>query len=170
MPYLYSILLILTAFFLETGFLGSLKIYNLVPDLILITVIFFAFNRKISEALSYAIIFGFIRDLIFGFAFGFHLVFFVLLVFGISYFSSGRRAVSIGRVLVAAFLASCINSAFLGLNLYLSGALINEKAILLLTGQIALNIIFVSILFPLYERFFSFLNRVEESSKQRIKI
>ena len=170
MAYIYSLTILFLAFFLQTSFLGNMRILYLIPNLVLILLIIFSFSRSVKEVTTFAFIFGLLMDLLFGFFFGFHLLFFLFLVLFTNIFSKEGKSASLIRVLGVTFMASIVYSIFLGINLYISEVSLNFGNVALLLGQVFINLLFCFILFSMLVNYFHFLKTNENHAKQRVRL
>lgn len=168
MSYIYSLLLFFIVFLLQISFFGNLKFVGVIPNLILILIIFFSFYRGIKNTLIYVMVFGFLVDIVFGTFFGFHLIFLFMIAWIISRLSKEGRSISLSQILISIAVGSFGYSIFLGINLYFGEVALNLRIITILLGQIAINVLFGFFLFIPLDRYFNFLERIDSKSKQRV--
>jgi len=70
---------------LQVGFFGGLRLFGVVPNLLLIALTYWALNRQASEALTAALIGGLVLDFASGSDFGLRLAFYSFYALGVMY-------------------------------------------------------------------------------------
>src|SRR3972149_7271976 len=168
MSYFYSFLVFFTAFFLQTGLFGNLRPFGFVPNFILVTVFFFGLKREIKDVLPFVFILGFFLDLLFGKFFGFHMILLAAGVWLANFISKDAKVFSLSRIIFLTAFLSLAYSIFLGLDLYLSAAGFNAASFMYLAFQIGVNLFAAFLLYGFSDKFFDFLEKTDNFSKQKV--
>ena len=90
MATLLNIFIFIIGLYLQTDFLSRFNILGLEPNLLLVIVIAFALYGKAYEAYAYAFAAGLVMDTLFGGPYGYHITFFMAIVFAASLISKGE--------------------------------------------------------------------------------
>ncbi|PIZ00449.1 rod shape-determining protein MreD [bacterium (Candidatus Howlettbacteria) CG_4_10_14_0_8_um_filter_40_9] len=170
MSFIYSFILLIIAFFIQVSVLGNIRLFGIVPDIMLVLVIYFSFFRNIKDTIFYALFFGFLFDLFFGSFFGFYTVLFFIASWVSSAFSKDMKSVSLPRILAVIGLLTFIQSVFIGVSMYFSEISLTSIVLLYLFLQIGVNIGLGALIFSPIRRFFEILNKQDSFSKQKFKI
>lgn len=170
MSYFITSLVFISAFFLQVGLFGNLRPFGFVPNFVLVAIIFFGFKREIKDVLPFVFIFGFFLDLLSGFLFGFHMILLLTAAWLANFSSKDGKVYSLSRVIFLTAVLSLAYSIFLGLDLYLGAVRFTAFTFIYLILQIGINLFVAFFLYEFSDKLFDCLERMDNFSKQRVKI
>lgn len=170
MSYIYSVIFFISAFFIQVSLLGNMRVFGVIPDILLISIVMFSYFKEPRYVFPLIILMGFLMDIYFSSWFGAHIIFFSILMWLSHILSAEGRVVSLTRILVLVSTGSLLQSLYsIGL-LRFSDVELNLIVILNIFSQIGINCLFTFITFNYFTKFFDFLGRTESISKQKIKV
>lgn len=170
MSILYAFLTLLLAFFLETSFLGAFRIFDVVPNLILILLVIFAMFDNRVRVYAFAVFFGFILDLTVGMTFGIHMLLFVFAVAFAKAISKNNGGATPMPVVVS-ILSFVLVVYYLiqATYFYLTDGLLDLNVMIIFLSQFVVDMVLGVVIFLGFYRFFDFLKKTEKKYNERVK-
>lgn len=169
MAIFYSFLIFIIIFFIESSFAGAFRIGALIPNLVLMLLVTFSVYDQGTRPYALSLSAGLLKDLTMSFAFGFHMIFFVIITFltkSITKENGGLTPMSVLATIF--FLASFSYGVVQGVSLYLDGGILNFQFLKVFLFQIALDIALGFLFFFSLRRFFEKLKVLDKMSSQRV--
>lgn len=170
MASIYSFLLLISAFFIQVTVLGKVRFFGIVPDIMLILIVYFSFFRDIKKTIFLAIFFGFLFDLFFSSIFGLHTLIFFIAAWLSSLLSKDRKSITLPRILFVIAALTFAESVFMTIGVYLDDVPLSVAILSYLLLQIGLNLGFGALIFRPVRSFFEMIDRLDRFSKQKVKV
>lgn len=174
MKYFFSFLIILFILILQVSFLPHFEIYNIAPNLFLITLVSWVILRQRQEAYFWAAASGLLLDLNSQIFFGttalsFLITILILLFFTRNFINVENLISKIVIVFLATLFYNFISLAILEIvnffKLYPYSQFLSKNFFIFLLIEIILNIILMFLIYPLMRGFHRFILRYEAKRK-----
>lgn len=169
MASLYLFLLFFSGFFLQTSVLVNLRIYGMIPNILMILVVLVTVYENNNRTLFFSIIFGFLYDLVAKSFFGATMIIF-LLVFFVGRYFIGNKGPQTSLAIIASILGfgSVLSVSLSMTYLFLNGGEFSIGLVTIYILQIVLDILVGLLLFAILRRFFELIKTAEERSSRKI--